>query len=417
MSFTGGPITSSGTLTLTGTLALANGGTGAALSNPGADRLVFWDNSAGAVTWLTLGTNLTITGTTLDASGGGGSGTVTSVAASGGTTGLSFSGSPITTSGTLTLTGTLAVANGGTGAATAAGARSALGAAVSGANADITLLYGLNGGSLASPSVAFASDTDTGLYRYAADTLGLAGGGLRVGVISGTADQTLSIGRSNTVIGSTRNTVIGELAGHSFTYTSTFSNNTFVGYQAGYSATNGGSNSCFGMAAGAGITTGSNNTALGRSAAGSLTTGSNNTVIGYNAATSSSSVSNEITLGNSSISTLRCQVTSITSLSDIRDKTNIQPLYRPLDLINALRPVRFDWDMRDGGKVGIEDTGFIAQELQYAQARTGISIPGLVYDEDPERLEAAYGKLVPVLVGAVQELLARVKQLEALIDG
>ena len=45
-------------------------------------------------------------------------GTVTSVAASGGTTGLTFTGSPITSSGTLTLGGTLGVANGGTGAAT-----------------------------------------------------------------------------------------------------------------------------------------------------------------------------------------------------------------------------------------------------------------------------------------------------------
>lgn len=41
-------------------------------------------------------------------------GTVTSVAASGGTTGLTFSGSPITTSGTLTLGGVLGIANGGT---------------------------------------------------------------------------------------------------------------------------------------------------------------------------------------------------------------------------------------------------------------------------------------------------------------
>lgn len=49
------------------------------------------------------------------AGGGGGSGTVTSVAMSGGTTGFSFSGGPITTSGTFTLSGTLAVANGGTG--------------------------------------------------------------------------------------------------------------------------------------------------------------------------------------------------------------------------------------------------------------------------------------------------------------
>ena len=42
-------------------------------------------------------------------------GTVTSVALSGGTTGLTVTGSPITTSGTITLAGTLAPANGGTG--------------------------------------------------------------------------------------------------------------------------------------------------------------------------------------------------------------------------------------------------------------------------------------------------------------
>ena len=55
------------------------------------------------------------------------SGSVSSVAASGGTTGLSFTGSPITSSGTLTLTGTLAVANGGTGGTTAATARTGIG--------------------------------------------------------------------------------------------------------------------------------------------------------------------------------------------------------------------------------------------------------------------------------------------------
>jgi len=47
-------------------------------------------------------------------------GTVSSVDASGGTTGLTFSGGPITSSGTLTMAGTLAIANGGTGGATAA---------------------------------------------------------------------------------------------------------------------------------------------------------------------------------------------------------------------------------------------------------------------------------------------------------
>ena len=52
----------------------------------------------------------------VDSSGGG---TVTSVAFSGGTTGFTVTGSPITDSGVITLGGTLAVTNGGTGATTA----------------------------------------------------------------------------------------------------------------------------------------------------------------------------------------------------------------------------------------------------------------------------------------------------------
>ena len=56
-----------------------------------------------------------------------GTGTVTSVALSGGTTGLTVTGSPITTTGTITLAGTLAVANGGTGGTTTATARTNLG--------------------------------------------------------------------------------------------------------------------------------------------------------------------------------------------------------------------------------------------------------------------------------------------------
>lgn len=42
-----------------------------AFADPNADRIVFWDDSAGAFTSLAVGTGLTITGTTLDATGGG----------------------------------------------------------------------------------------------------------------------------------------------------------------------------------------------------------------------------------------------------------------------------------------------------------------------------------------------------------
>ena len=48
-------------------LPLANGGLGASLTDPGADRIPFWDDSGTTVTWLTLGTGLSITGTTINA--------------------------------------------------------------------------------------------------------------------------------------------------------------------------------------------------------------------------------------------------------------------------------------------------------------------------------------------------------------
>ncbi len=196
-----------------------------------------------------------------------------------------------------------------------------------------------------------------------------------------------------------------------------------IGYLAngGGATASGNSNTAVGSRALKDITSGANNTAIGADAGNSgtnnLTTGSNNTIIGYNAASSSATVSNEITLGNSSIATLRCQVTTITSLSDARDKTNISDLPAGLTFVNALRPVAFTWNMRDGGKVDIPDTGFIAQDLKAVQEDTGITIPGLVYESNPESLEASYGKLLPVLVKAIQELSAEVESLKAQLRG
>jgi hypothetical protein len=101
-------------------------------------------------------------------------GTVTSVNVSGGTTGLTTSGGPVTTSGTITLAGTLDVDNGGTGATTASGARTNLGAAASGANADITSMTGVTGG-ISSPdfiqfdTTATVTDATGRLYYDDAD--------------------------------------------------------------------------------------------------------------------------------------------------------------------------------------------------------------------------------------------------------
>jgi hypothetical protein len=174
-------------------------------------------------------------------------------------------------------------------------------------------------------------------------------------------------------------------------------------------------NTVFGISSGA-LITGSNNTVAGYNAATTLTTGSNNMVLGYDANPSSATVSNEITLGNSSITTLRCAATSITSLSDARDKTNIEAIPAGLDFISELNPVKFTWAMRDGGKSGIDEFGFIAQELQEAQKSTGIHYPNLVSESNPDKLEASYATLIPSIVKAIQELKTNVLEQQAEIN-
>ena len=102
-----------------GALPLGRGGTGDALS-PVAGAVVYSTGSKFALSSLgSIGQVLVSNGTaapswlTLT-----GTGTVSSIDVSGGTTGLTTSGGPITTSGTITIGGTLAVASGGTGQTT-----------------------------------------------------------------------------------------------------------------------------------------------------------------------------------------------------------------------------------------------------------------------------------------------------------
>jgi hypothetical protein len=118
-------------------------------------------------------------------------------------------------------------------------------------------------------------------------------------------------------------------------------------------------------------------------------------------------------LGNSSITYLRCNAITISSLSDARDKKDIQELSAGLNFVEQLKPVSFIWNMRDGGKKDLPDTGFIAQDLKQVQIDTGINIPYLVSEANPEKLEASYGKLLPVLVKAIQELKKEVDELKA----
>jgi len=211
-----------------------------------------------------------------------------------------------------------------------------------------------------------------------------------------------------------------------------------IGGQAGKSGGNGSQSGSviIGKRAGYGGGAGDNlySVFIGYQAGNSKTSGTNCIIMGNGANASTTTVDNEITLGNSSIATIRAQVTTITALSDERDKKDIVDLEQGLDMVNQLKPRQFVWDHRaekrvvtettkdaDGKTVevdkeeefysarkGSKDVGFIAQELQTVDNEW----MQLVNTSNPDKLEASYGKLVPVLVKAIQELSAKVTVLE-----
>jgi hypothetical protein len=98
-------------------------------------------------------------------------GTVTSIDVSGGTTGLTTSGGPVTTSGTITLAGTLAVANGGTGSTTAAGALTNFGLTATAAELNYTDGVTSNIQTQLDTKAPLASPTFTGTVTIPAATV------------------------------------------------------------------------------------------------------------------------------------------------------------------------------------------------------------------------------------------------------
>lgn len=297
-----------------------------------------------------------------------------------------------------------------------------------------TSLFDLDDASI-NPSGGFQiGNTSTALIPDGA----LAGGSSNIYIQNSSYDSTIS----NYVSGAS--TVVGDSAGGTSTPTPVLfdaRSTTSIGMGSLFNLGNTATappftlaerNTAIGYTAGYGLKEGKHNTFLGSRTGvtynqGSTATSGNVTLIGYEADASSPTVTNEITLGNGSITALRCAVTSITSLSDERDKKDITDLAYGLDFIESLQPKQFTWDNRlektidfdeDGNEVEVEienankgkkDFGFIAQDVQPLDN----DVLRLVYDENPDKLEMSYGKLVPILVKAVKELSDKVKALEA----
>jgi len=194
--------------------------------------------------------------------------------------------------------------------------------------------------------------------------------------------------------------------------TSGYGNCSFGGNALAYNSA-GYSNSAFGQASLGGQDIGHQNSAFGESAGITVTSGSNLTLIGFNAQPTSGVATNQITLGNNQVTSLRCNIQSITSLSDARDKKNIQNLDLGIDFLMKLKPRQFNWDKRewyannksDGSKMQKTPTaGFIAQELDTVQISANADWLNLVLKDNPNRIEATAGNLLPIIVKAIQDL-------------
>lgn len=91
-------------------------------------------------------------------------------------------------------------------------------------------------------------------------------------------------------------------------------------------------------------------------------------------------------------------------ISDARLKTDIQPITSPLDKVLALRGVTFNWNSDSGFGDGTQ-IGLIAQEVENV-------LPELVNTSSDGYKSVEYGNLVAVLVEAIEELEARITELE-----
>jgi hypothetical protein len=102
--------------------------------------------------------------------------------------------------------------------------------------------------------------------------------------------------------------------------------------------------------------------------------------------------------------------------SDIRFKENIKPLDKGLEIINKLKPVKFNFiTTTENNFSEFDEIGFIAQDVEGALS-TELCAKAVVKKLNEDKDDSALGlmteKLIPILVKAIQEQQALIKALE-----
>lgn len=244
-------------------------------------------------------------------------------------------------------------------------------------------------------------------------------------------------GRAN-VLGNA-NSFFGSRAG----WLNTSINNSFFGADAGRDNLTGNTNSFFGISSGVDNQDGDRNSFFGASAGSTNVNGSHNTAIGYDAdvgtenlefataigALSTVSSSNSIVLGrpggedtvripgNLQLNSLAtggatplCR-TGLTNLiatctsSSLRYKTNVIGFSLGLNVVERLRPVKFNW--KDGSAL---DVGLIAEEVAAIE-------PLLAVRNEKGEIEGVkYDRIGVVLINAVKEQQKQIEEQQKQID-
>jgi hypothetical protein len=390
---------------VTGTVAIANGGTGQTTASAAINALLpsqtgnvnkYLQTNGTVASWdaVSLSTS-DITGTLGLANGGtGGTDAATARSSLGlGTMATQASGSVSITGGSITGITDLALADGGTGASDAATARTNLGLtigtnvpSVAGTGATGTWGISISGTAANATNASFATNSTNAtnaLDATTAQNTRYGPGNNNSNIVNGASAFTArTIGLYNTVMGNfalrvltsgNYNTAIGAQSMYSAIDAT---DNVAVGYGALYNSTSGdynvavgrdallnssgNRNTGVGYNAGLGIFTGAENTAVGNqsiyyqdnvsfstgvgsaSLISSLASLSNASAFGYDSTVTGN---NQVQLGNASTTTY--VYGTVQNRSDLRDKTDVRDTTLGLDFVMSLRPVDYKWDMRD----------------------------------------------------------------------
>jgi len=125
-------------------------------------------------------------------------------------------------------------------------------------------------------------------------------------------------------------------------------------------------------------------------------------VIGDGEPNSSNQGAGLLKVSGSTVSVSIYATDNIVAYSDIRGKTNIETIPNALDKVDAIRGVTYN---KIENPEGYRYMGVIAQELQDI-------LPEVVIEDEDGKLSVAYGNIVGVLIEAVKELRAEIKELK-----